>query len=318
MTKKTPYRGLILEGGGATGIGHIGALEILKEHGILEQITHFVGSSAGAVVAAALACGASPEYMKKLLFDTDFNDFLGQDCLVRKIWRFFSKHGLSSSKPLDDWICKMLKELTGDENITFGEMCKQYGNYLEITITDLTLRRTVYINCLNSPDMSIRDAVLRSTMMPLVFVPFHDKKLTPILINDKIVTKDIIHVITDGGTLDNYPIDRLDKILDPSQVIGLKLVTRKELIEMENPGIVKHHPPVKLVDYLKTLHTVIRNQALKLHVKEKNWKRTIPIEVGTISSTDFGLSDDDKFFLIQQGRAASTKFLNERQILNSN
>ncbi|TXD48658.1 patatin-like phospholipase family protein [Polaribacter sp. IC073] len=51
------YTGLVLSGGGARGIAHIGALKALEEHKI--DITHIAGTSAGAIVGSLFAAGHS-------------------------------------------------------------------------------------------------------------------------------------------------------------------------------------------------------------------------------------------------------------------
>ncbi|WP_273565712.1 patatin-like phospholipase family protein [Maribacter halichondriae] len=53
--------GLVLSGGGARGIAHIGAIKALEEHGIYPS--HIAGTSAGAVVGALYAGGCSWEEM---------------------------------------------------------------------------------------------------------------------------------------------------------------------------------------------------------------------------------------------------------------
>ncbi|RKS53720.1 NTE family protein [Gillisia mitskevichiae] len=47
--------GLVLSGGGARGVAHIGALKAFEERGV--QITHISGTSAGAIVGAMYAAG---------------------------------------------------------------------------------------------------------------------------------------------------------------------------------------------------------------------------------------------------------------------
>lgn len=51
--------GLVLSGGAARALTHLGVAAALAEHGI--EPSAFAGSSGGAVVAAGLACGISPE-----------------------------------------------------------------------------------------------------------------------------------------------------------------------------------------------------------------------------------------------------------------
>ena len=50
--------GLVLSGGGARGIAHIGALQVFKENGIVPDI--LAGTSSGALVAALYAFGMEP------------------------------------------------------------------------------------------------------------------------------------------------------------------------------------------------------------------------------------------------------------------
>ena len=57
---ESPVRiGLALGGGFARGIAHAGVLRVLEQHGI--PIHCVTGTSAGSIVAAAYASGASPE-----------------------------------------------------------------------------------------------------------------------------------------------------------------------------------------------------------------------------------------------------------------
>lgn len=56
--------GLVLSGGGATGMAHIGVLKALEEKGI--PIDYITGTSAGALIGALYAAGYSPEEIEML------------------------------------------------------------------------------------------------------------------------------------------------------------------------------------------------------------------------------------------------------------
>ena len=62
MSKKDIKIGLALGGGGALGYAHIGVLEVLKEHGI--NVDMVAGTSMGAIIGAAWACGLSTDHMR--------------------------------------------------------------------------------------------------------------------------------------------------------------------------------------------------------------------------------------------------------------
>ncbi len=63
--------GMVLSGGGARGLGHVGVLRALAEAGIEPQV--LAGTSSGAIVAALYAAGYSPEEM--LEFFVEKNPF---------------------------------------------------------------------------------------------------------------------------------------------------------------------------------------------------------------------------------------------------
>jgi NTE family protein len=73
--------GLVLSGGGARGIAHIGAIKALEEHGIYPS--HIAGTSSGAVVGALYAGGCTWE---------DILDFF-------KMTQIFSMNKYARSKP---------------------------------------------------------------------------------------------------------------------------------------------------------------------------------------------------------------------------
>ncbi|TDE18685.1 patatin-like phospholipase family protein [Dyadobacter psychrotolerans] len=66
--------GLVLSGGGARGISHIGAIKALAEQGIRPDIIS--GTSAGAFIGALLAYGYSPDEIYNIFLKTKFSGYL--------------------------------------------------------------------------------------------------------------------------------------------------------------------------------------------------------------------------------------------------
>ncbi|MEX0994526.1 MAG: patatin-like phospholipase family protein [Balneolaceae bacterium] len=68
--------GVVLSGGGAKGIAHIGALRVIEEAGI--EIDYITGTSMGSIIGALYAIGYTPDDMERLAGTTDweqlFND----------------------------------------------------------------------------------------------------------------------------------------------------------------------------------------------------------------------------------------------------
>jgi predicted acylesterase/phospholipase RssA len=77
---------MVLSGGGAKAAAHIGAARALREAGIVP--VHWVATSMGAPVAAALAAGDDPDHVLKLFLSVKRGDVLTPQRLVmlRGLW----------------------------------------------------------------------------------------------------------------------------------------------------------------------------------------------------------------------------------------
>ena len=62
--------GLVLSGGGAKGIAHIGVIKALEENNI--PIDYITGTSMGAIVGALYAMGYTPDEMLALIKSKEF------------------------------------------------------------------------------------------------------------------------------------------------------------------------------------------------------------------------------------------------------
>ena len=62
--------GLVLSGGGAKGLAHIGVIQALEEHNI--PIDYITGTSMGAIIGGLYAIGYSPEEMKAIVTSESF------------------------------------------------------------------------------------------------------------------------------------------------------------------------------------------------------------------------------------------------------
>ena len=68
-----PKIGLVLSGGGAKGIAHIGVLKMLEEYGI--NVDYITGTSFGSIVGALYAVGYSPDEIEKIVKKMDWDSF---------------------------------------------------------------------------------------------------------------------------------------------------------------------------------------------------------------------------------------------------
>lgn len=88
--KHRPKIGLVLAGGGALGMAHVGVLKVLEANRIPVDI--ITGTSMGSIVGAGYASGATVHEMEEILSDTDW-DALFDETLSRQDVDYRSKYG---------------------------------------------------------------------------------------------------------------------------------------------------------------------------------------------------------------------------------
>jgi NTE family protein len=137
--------GLVLSGGAARGIAHIGVLKALNELGIKPD--HISGSSIGAMIGAFYAAGFPPDEMQTIVMENTFFHF--SDLA-------FNKTGLLKNGANENMLRKYLKHLKFED----------LEIPLYITGTDI---RNARAEVFSSGD--VVKAVLASSALPVLFEP---------------------------------------------------------------------------------------------------------------------------------------------------
>lgn len=185
---------LVLSGGGMKGIVTLGAVAALRRAGALKHVKRVVGTSAGALVAAALALNrVSPRLLDELAsmrYEPDMD-----------LGRLLVSYGLDSGRHLESWIATLL----GNESLTFEEVRRRSGVDLVVCATNLTRRRAVYFAPDTTPDMDVGLALRMSCAIPLYFAAVsHEGDL-----------------YVDGAVSDNFPLEWARTNFDQTTVAGL-------------------------------------------------------------------------------------------------
>jgi NTE family protein len=138
---------LVLGAGGARGLAHIGAIEVLEEHGF--RIAAIAGSSMGALVGGVYAAGKLREYR-------DWVCTLQRGDVLRLLDFAFGRPGLIKGER----IIGALRELVGERHI------EDLPIHYTAVATDLATQREVWLN--QGP---LFDAVRASIAIPMIFTP---------------------------------------------------------------------------------------------------------------------------------------------------
>ena len=162
---------LVFGGGGNRINAYLGALDGLGQASV-NTCYHFIGASAGSIVAAFAAlrvpivemCAKAREHP----FDIPYWWY------VRGMWRFLTgQNGLVPIEDLRTILADNMERVSpGASNLTFGDLFYKYWTTLEIQAMDAHTCKRVVFNRLVTPDELILDAMVASCAIPTVFAPF--------------------------------------------------------------------------------------------------------------------------------------------------
>jgi len=282
---------ICFEGGGSLGLSYISALKQLDACNLRNKVKNFSGSSVGAVYAAALACNCSLECLETHILILKPKTFKDTKNIFVKACRLYKRNGMYQGHLIKKWMQLLLKNACGNPDITFQEVYDRFNHNLIITGTDLMEQNTEYFSKYTSPNMRVVDALRISVSFPLFF---RDVRL-----NGKIYI--------DGGVLDNFPIHVFRKpefggsLENDSKTIGLKLLTADEY---ENKPLSVD----KITSFIPAVINCLHRQASKVYIEPSDWERTIKINTGNLSSMNFDLTEEEKQFLMVEGKKAVDVF----------
>ena len=199
--EEDPKVGLVLSGGGAKGLAHIGALKIIEEAGV--RIDYIGGTSMGAIIGALYASGYTAEQLDSIFHETNFN-ILIQDELPRAAKTFYEKRDAEKyaiTLPFDNFRVSFPSALSKGQNV-YNLMSKltlhvqDKHDFSELPIpflavaTDVETGEEVILD-----DGYLPQAISASAAIPTLF--------SPVLVGDRL--------LTDGGVVNNFPVEELRK-----------------------------------------------------------------------------------------------------------
>ena len=234
--------GLVLSGGGASGIAHIGVLKALEERGI--PIDYITGTSAGALVGSLYACGLSPEEIEQFVLSEDFQLMTSGKLGIDKQFLFreedINANVLNFSFSKDSILRKSIPlNLITPAFLDFemlrimGLVSASLGNDYDRLFVPF---RCVASDIVNKKSIVFSNGNLNEAVRASMTYPFY---VNPITINNTI--------LFDGGLYNNFPVDVMYKDFHPDFIIGSNV--------SDNPKIVDERDFLGLLNNMMTTPT---------------------------------------------------------------
>lgn len=222
--------GVVLGGGGAKGVAHIGVLKVLEEAGI--PIDYVAGTSMGAIVGGLYAIGYTPAEIDSMVLEQDWTMLLS-DRIKRSSLTFPEKENaeryilsLPFGKEKKD---RVIQGMIRGQNLMnlFSNLTIGYHDSVDFKQFNIPFA-CVAVDAVDGKDYvfdkgSLPLAMRASMAIPAVFAPVRLDSM----------------VLIDGGLNDNFPVD-VARRMGADIIIGVDLGTSdlKKLENLNNPGDV--------------------------------------------------------------------------------
>lgn len=268
--------GLVLSGGGAKGIAHIGVIKALEENDI--PIDYVAGTSMGAIIGGLYAAGYTPDEMLALINSPGFADWSTGTIDPNLTYYFIQKPktpafanvnvNTQRSDSADRAASLMPQSLISPlpMNFAFMDLFAGYtaqcnGNFDDLFVpfrcvtSDVEAKRKIV--CRSG---HLSDAIRASMTFPPVFEP---------------IKIDGVYVY-DGGIYDNFPVDVMREDFAPDFILGID-------VHAEESGPQSN----SIINQLENM--IIQNQSYEIPQEEG---MRIHVDVGQFSLLDFGKANE--------------------------
>lgn len=213
--------GLVLSGGGAKGLAHIGVIKALEESNI--PIDYIAGTSMGGIVAGLYAGGMSPYQIEDIVTSKEFlrwvnglpelgynyyysnkgtyPSFVRFNLSLDSTFNFIFNSSIASDLSLNF--------ATAEHTALPSSVARNNFDSLFIPL------RIVAADIFTQNEVILRDGVLGDAMRATQTVPFF---YNPIKVNNM--------YLFDGGVYNNFPVDVMQKEFNPEVIIGVNVSTK--------------------------------------------------------------------------------------------
>ncbi len=239
---------LVLSGGGAKGLAHVGVLKVLEENHI--PIDYIVGTSMGGVIGGFYAAGYSSQEIEQLVLDPDFQEWVGGE--LGNDYNFYYARQEDNASIINlnlavDSSVNLNTNLANDFAINYAltELLARASQSSSYDFDSLFIPfRAVASDIFTQRVVVLKDGRLNEALRATLSVPFFFR---PLKVTDK--------YLFDGGIYNNFPIDIARNEFNPDIIIAVNVSSKvfeeypyeddEELIQESLLSMLLDKPDVK-------------------------------------------------------------------------
>lgn len=213
--------GVVLSGGGAKGLAHIGVLKALEENDI--PVDYVVGTSMGAVIGGSYAAGISPGQIEEIVLSDKFLQwingtteaglnyyyhssnpnpgFVKVNLALDSSFNFQFGSAIANDLLLNFALAELMAQANANAHYNFDSLFVP----LRVMAADIFTQNEVVLSKGN-----LSDAVRASQAVPYFY--------NPVKIDGK--------YLFDGGVYNNFPVDVAQREFSPDAIIGVNVSSK--------------------------------------------------------------------------------------------
>ena len=221
--------GIVLSGGGASGLCHIGVLKALEDNHI--PIDFICGTSIGGLIGAYYAIGYSPREIEEIVKTNFFQSMTRGDLPVKYEYMIKKRDDLAAWLTLrynfkDNYLKNIPTNFINSVPIdyylmeTFTGVANKAGNNFDSLFVPF---RCVAADVENKKTITFKNGDLPTAIRASMSYPFY---LRPISVDNKL--------LFDGGLYNNFPTDIMLNDFNPDFIIGSNVAEKNSKPDDEN------------------------------------------------------------------------------------
>lgn len=213
--------GLVLSGGAAKGLAHVGVLKALEENGI--PVDYIVGTSMGGIIGGCYAAGMSPEQIEQMVLSEHFIRWING--LPETGYNYYYHRSdetpqfLKLNLALDSTLnFRFNSSIASDVSLNFAltEKMAQASVISKNNFDSLFVPlRVVAADIFTQNEVIISKGLLSDALRATQTVPFF---YNPIRVDGK--------YLFDGGVYNNFPVDIALREFKPDVIIGVNVSSK--------------------------------------------------------------------------------------------
>lgn len=237
VSQKRKTVGLVLSGGGAKGLSHIGLIKALEENNI--PIDYICGTSMGAIIGGLYAAGYTTDEMTALIKSKRFaawqkgkpeileGSYFYKDVPNAAMFSIFLQKGrIYQSDTTKKWMVALPTSAVSPYSMDFAvlDLFASQSKAAKFDFDSLMVPFfCVSADILNKKPYVARKGDLGASIRASMSIPGFFKP----------VTLDTL-LLYDGGLYDNFPWKRMKEIYNPDYIIGSQCVKGKTIVDEDN------------------------------------------------------------------------------------